>query len=321
MKNWMRMAVVMVILPVAAWAGMQAGVIAPPMVDGQLSFAVQGSIGMLNGEAKEHVYDYDLGYRRQLSRLDWDLKNIVMGGVNGSVRLMNPLTVNAGIWWGVTEGDGEMDDYDWLDYSSTEWTHYSLSEVDVTEAVNLDLNVAWDLFDWDQGVLRAMAGFKYNKFSWEDHGVYLLYPEYGYIPQYENGENGINYEQEMTIPYIGGSVDWKPMDDLQICGYALYSPVVSAKDRDDHVHRTLLFKETFDNGDLFGVGAEVRYSLGQLNADNVFVAVSLDYQKLDLMIGDMEYTDYSTGESSGDDDVAGIENEYMTFSIGGGVTF
>ena len=151
--------------------------------------------------------------------------------------------------------------------------------------------------------------------------MYLLYPEYGYVPQYQDGDNGIDYEQEISIPYIGGSVDWKPIADLQVSGYALYSPIVSAKDRDDHKHRTLLFKETFDNGDVFGLGAEVRYYLTQVGSENVFISASLDYQVLDLVIGDMEVTDYSTGETGGDDDVAGIENEYMTFSVGGGVTF
>ena len=315
--GWM----VLAVLPVAGWAGLQADVIAPPMKDGQISMGFEASMGMLNGEAKEHVYDYDQGYRRALSRLDWDLKNILMYGLNGSVRVMDKLTINGGLWAALSEGNGEMDDYDWLDPYSSDWTHYSLSDVDVTEGFLLDLNVAWDLFTWNQGCARVMAGYKYNKWAWEDHGVYLLYPEYGYVPEPQYGENGIDYEQEIHIPYVGGSVDWTPVSDLTLSGYFIYSPIVSASDRDDHKHRTLLFKETFDNGDLFGFGMEARYALTRFGAANVFVSASVDYQVLDLMIGDMEYTDYSTGETGGDSDVAGIENEYVSISIGCGVSF
>jgi len=321
MKKLFIAILVLALVPVSAWAGLQAGVIAPPMEAGQISMAFQGSFGMLNGEAKEHVYDYDTGSRRQLSRLDWDLTSILMGGANGSARMMDNLTVNGGIWLALSEGSGEMDDYDWLNPNSSDWTHYSLSDVDVTTGIILDLNVAWDLFAWDQGVARVMAGYKYNKWSWEDHGVFLLYPEYGYVPEPQYGENGIDYEQELHIPYVGGSLDWSPMSDLILSGYMIYSPIVSANDRDDHKHRTLLFTETFENGDLFGMGAEARYTLTQMGADNLFISASLDYQVLDLMIGDMEMTDYSTGQTGGDSDVAGLENEYLTLSLGCGMSF
>jgi len=321
MKKLCIILIILVALPVSGWAGLQAGVIAPPRDGAAVSAAFQASMGVLNGEAKEHVYDYDTGSRRALSRLDWDLKNIVMGGFNGSVRVMDKLTLNAGFWTALTQGSGEMDDYDWLNESSSDWTHYSLSEVDITEGVLFDLNMAWDLIAWDQGVARVMAGYKYNKWSWEDHGVYLLYPEYGYVPEPQYGENMIDYTQELNIPYIGGSVDWSPLSDLTLSGYAVYSPIVSANDRDDHKARTLLFTETFDDGDLLGLGIEARYVFTDGFMQNMFLSAALDYQVLDLMIGDMEVTDYSTGETGGDEDVAGIENEYVTLSIGCGMSF
>lgn len=320
MKKRLLVLLVLVLVPVSGWAALQAAVMAGPRNGAAVSSAFQASMGVLGGEAKEHVYDTDTGSRRQLSRLDWDLSGIVMGGVNGSVRVMDKLTLNGGIWSAVTEGGGEMDDYDWLEPSSSDWTHYSLSDVDVTEGYILDLNAAWDLLVWEDLTARAVAGYKYNTWTWEDRGVYLLYPEYGYVPEPLYGENGINYEQEFNIPYLGVSADWA-IGDLTVSGYIHFSPIVSATDKDQHVARTLNFTETFDGGDMLGAGMEARYAFTEGFWKNIFVSAALDYQKVDLIVGDMAVVNYTTGETGSGKDVAGIENEYVTFSVGGGMRF
>lgn len=322
MKKWFLVLLALAVLPGSAAAAFQAGAIANAKEGADIPFAVQGSLGLLNGEAKEHVYDYETwdGSRRQLSRLDWDLKSVAMGGLNGSVRLMDKLTVNGGWWLALSEGSGEMDDYDWLDTGSTDWTHYSLSEVDVTEGYLFDLNVAWDLVEWQDLTARVFAGYKQNGWTWEDRGVYLLYPEYGYVPQDLGGDNMINYEQEFRIPYLGASADWV-VGDFTFSGNITYSPLVEATDWDEHVQRSLHFKEMFEGGDMFGFGLEARYDFTQGSFQGMFVTAGLDYQAIDLIIGDMEQYDASTGEFGAGEDVAGIENEYTIFSLGAGVQF
>ncbi len=323
MKRLNLVLLAMALIPASGRAAFQAGAIAGPRDGAGMPFAAQVSLGVLNGEANEHVYDYETadGSRRQLSRLDWDLKNVAMGGANGSVRLLDKLTINAGYWAALTEGSGEMDDYDWLDTASTDWTHYSLSDVDVTEGYVLDLNVAWDLVsDWNDLAARVFAGYKQDGWTWEDSGKYLLYPEYGYVPQDLDGANMINYEQEFRMPYLGASADWK-WNNFTVSGHLTYSPIVEATDWDEHVERSLHFKETFEEGDMMGVGLEARYDFTAGSFNGVFLSAALDYQKIDLIVGDMEVVDASTGESGGDDDVAGIENEYTMISLGGGIRF
>lgn len=308
--------------PAICWGALRATPAAEPKEGAGATFAAQFSAGLLNGDAKEHVYDYETadGSRRQLSRLDWDLKKIAMGGGSLSVRVLDKLTLNGGYWAALTEGSGEMDDYDWMEPGSTDWTHYSLSDVDVTEGYVLDLNAAWDLLRRGSFVARVHAGYKQDGWKWEDRGVYLLYPEYGYVPYPLDGENGIDYEQEFRMPYAGGSVDWAS-GGLAVSGYVNWSPIVAADDWDDHKARTLRFHETFEGGDMLGAGVEVRYEFAEGSLKGLFLAAAVDYQKVDLIIGDMEIEDYSTGERGGDEDTAGIENEYLSISLGGGVKF
>ena len=304
-------------LPIAASA-FQAEPIAPAAESPGISISAAASAGTLNGEAKEHVFDYETadGSRRQLSRLDWDLKQIGMAGGQISARVAPKLTINGGLWLALTEGSGEMDDYDWLDLSSTEPTHYSLSEVDVTEGYAFDLNLAYDLVRRDGVIFSALAGYKQNGWTWSDRGVYLLYPEYGPYPIYLNGENLIDYEQEFKMPYIGASADFA-LTGFLLSAYVTYSPMVEATDWDHHIARTIKFKDTFEDGDMIGAGAEFRYPF----KPTVFVIGAIDYQVIDLIVGDMEAYDYSTGETFFGEGAAGIENEYVAVTFGVGCHF
>lgn len=319
MRKWIVVASWLVGMAVSAQAAFQAAAIAGPRPG---SIAGQFSLGMADGLAKEHVYDYENpdGSRRKLSRLDWDIKNVIMGGVNGSYRLLDKLTVNGGIWVALSKGSGEMDDYDWMNVGSTDWTHYSLSEVDVTTGYIFDFNLAWDLLRGSEWTLRGIFGYKQDGWKWEDRGVYLLYPEYNYVPIPLDGENMIDYEQEIRMPYLGASGDWR-WNDLTLAGYLTWSPIVEADDWDHHIARTLKFHETFEGGDMFGAGMEVRYDFTRGFFKGAFVNLAVDYQVVDLIIGDMEVEDYSTGERGSEKDVAGLENQYVVFSLGGGIRF
>jgi outer membrane protease len=106
-----------------------------------------------------------------------------------------------------------------------------------------------------------------------------------------------------------------------VSGYLTWSPIVEATDWDEHVARSLHFKETFEEGDLLGVGIEFRYDLDQMGFSGWFLTAGLDYQKIDHILGDMEVRNVETGERGGERDVAGIENEVMVISLGGGVRF
>lgn len=322
-KKWVVVLLVISVFPGASWAAIQAGAIAGRQRGAGVPIAAQLSVGLVNGEAREHVYDYDGpgGGRRQLSRLDWDLKGVAVGGGNLSARLLKKLTINGGVWLALSKGHGEMEDYDWFAVNSKNWSHYSLSDVKVTEGYILDLNVAWDVLDnWNSITARVMAGYKQNGWTWEDKGKYLLYPEYGYVPRDLNGENLINYEQEFRVPYFGASADWKS-GNWTVAGHLIYSPLVWATDWDEHVARNMHYKETFDGGDMLGLGVEARYDMKRGLFRNAFVNAALDYQKIDLIVGDMSVRDGNTGETGGEKDVAGIENKYLVLSVGGGIRF
>ncbi|MDY0146196.1 MAG: omptin family outer membrane protease [Kiritimatiellia bacterium] len=330
MKRILSSTVVLIALfALSAQAGFRATPLATSSRKAGMPFAGQLSLGLVNGEAQEHVYDYDGpgGSRRQRCRLDWDIKNVVMGGGSLSVRPFNQqrnflerFTLNGGIWVALTKGSGEMEDFDWRDTSSSGWTHYSLSDVDVTEGYIFDLNLAFDVWANQAFTVQVMAGYKQDGWTWEDSGKFLLYPQYGYIPQDLGGDNMINYEQEFRMPYLGASADWK-WQELTISGYLTWSPIVEATDWDEHVARDMHYKETFKDGDMLGLGLEARYDLTKMGFSGWFLTAALDYQKIDRIVGDMQAHDGGTGKTFSEKDIAGIENNTLLISLGGGLRF
>ena len=120
--------------------------------------------------------------------------------------------------------------------------------------------------------------------------------------------------------FLGVSSDWTAGVGT-LPGYAIYSPFVSATDWDEHVARDAHFEETFDGGDMFGLGLEVRYDIQQGLFKNAFVSAAVGYQMIDLIVGDMTMRDGSTGAIGSEKDVAGIENKFLVMSLGGGIRF
>lgn len=274
--------------------------------------------GYLSGLAHEMVYEHGLrGHRETVSQLDWQLENIFMLGGKASVRILDRLSFNAAMWLAVTEGSGEMRDYDWLVDGASEWSDFSLSDVDVTEGYAFDMNVSVDVIRWQAVNVFVLGGYKQSGWTWEDSGRYALYT----VDRWRDtrfdlhGDNMITYEQEFQMPYIGAGVDiqWR---GLTVSAYGIFSDWVYAYDWDDHWARELRFEEEFEDGRMYGFGVKATYQF----QGGFFVSGAFDYQKNKLTVGDMYVTENGT-DWYWDKDVAGIDNRVSMFSFAAGFVF
>lgn len=284
--------------------------------DDKDSFSVKASIGYLNGQANEYVYNGEY----TISRLDWDLKSIVMGGVimsgsAGSARF------NFGLWTAMTEGSGEMYDYDWqVPELISEWTDKSRSLVDVIDGFAWDASISFEGITSKSIDLRPIIGMKYNQWEWTDQGQEYLYSVNGFrdTPGNFDGANIIDYQQWFFIPYIGLESGIN-MDPLLISAYLLYSPLVIAQDKDHHILRTefgpdgIHFEETFAGGSMFGLGINALLDLDK----SWFLQFAFDYQLIPEFTGDI----YQVETDENFENSAGIKNSISMISIALGVRF
>ena len=269
------------------------------------AFSVRGSVGLLEGEAGELVYEPAIDYDYKLSELQWDLSGIVMGGAVFS-GVSGKWGYNAGFWVPVTEGDGEMKDYDWL-VPGLDWTDYSRSDVDVESGYSFDLNANYLVFQRPGIGARVLVGYKRDYWEWTDQGQEFIYSEGGFRNYTGSfgGQNIIDYEQTFDIPYLGFNLDGKA-GPLAWSAYALYSPIVSAEDRDHHILRELHFEGSFEDGDFYAVGVSGTYRLNK----NMFLTGAVDFQEISEFRGDAYIVE--TAESF--EDGAGISNSHVMFS-------
>jgi outer membrane protease len=131
-------------------------------------------MGIVNGNTREYVYDYDY----QLSRLDWDLKPVYYGGVKVGV----------------------ISDYGYINYDGV-LTHYYRHACLLQKADLLDFNLGYSYSISDNLSLSALLGYHYMGLKVAAESGYYEYPPGSeQLPFYGVG---ISNEQMYNIPYIG----------------------------------------------------------------------------------------------------------------------
>ncbi|NQU39807.1 MAG: omptin family outer membrane protease [Lentisphaerae bacterium] len=287
-----------------------------------ISLSLKGSLLGVGGEAREFVYagpgSGGLPADYKVSELIWEIKSLAMAGGTASLQVGQALRFNIGAWFGLNAGDGGMEDYDWLEPSIDDWTHFSESEVDIEAAYSIDLNASLALFELGPFQISGIAGYKHDFWEWSDFGGTYIYSDSGFRSDVGSfgGANGIDYEQTFDIPYIGAQVATTG-SELRASAYLLYSPFVTAEDKDHHIFRDLYFREEFEDGDFIAVGGDVSLDL----TEALFVSCSVDVQVIPEFTGNLYSKEGINGAESMSKDGAGIQNIVSAFSASAGIRF
>ncbi len=332
----------------AASAASAAGFRAAPVAafkEGALSFGLSAGTTFVGGEAREHVFhpkgqlaDYLEEFpsappkdrRHQLSRLDWDMAAAMLGG-SGSVRY-DRLSLNLGVWYGGSGSDDyDMKDYDWMagdhvphtEYSrsDTDWmagdhvphTEYSRSDTELTDAWLFDANVSFDLWRSEDSTGYVFAGAREQRWKWTCDGrTDYWYTENGHVWKHDNGHVG-DYRQVLFFGYVGLGGSWKLSDSLGLSAYASWAPGWKGRDRDNHIGAEKDTHDSFDyDSNVYAAGVSLDWHV----AERATVSFGVDWQKATLNQGDLSQREYDSGETEEGPDCAGMENEYLAFTVG-----
>lgn len=273
-------------------------------------------LGYLDGEGKEAVFDNG----HKLSELTWQLEDVYMLNLGGSVSPRPWITFNADVWFKITDGDGAMDDYDWLvrGYTYTHWSHHD--DTDLTQGLMFDVNAAFTLVQSAETTLLGIAGFKHDTWEWEARGgsyVYSTNALYDTVGTFPAGAKAITYSQTYDTPYIGLGFD-ATLSSVRLFGRFIYSPFAMLDTEDTHHMRNLRIDGDFDATDLYGVDLGFGYAF----TPKFSLLGSVHYQKYDRADGDYVYNDLNTDAAVSFPGVsASADHESYLFSLTGQYSF
>lgn len=303
--------------PVAVAPGRSGSVVmahpTPPV-----TFSVEVGSGYLTGESKELVYWPARG-NHKASELTWEIDNLFMVGVGGSLKVQDWMAVNFNGWFKAFDGEGSMDDYDWMTPGG-DWTDWSRHDnTDVTAGSIMDVNVEFSFVRTEILALKAIGGYKRDNFAWEAYGGEYIYSENGFrdtTGRIADSVAAVGYEQTFTSLYFGLGMAAR-FDAFELSGRFIYSPLVQGEATDNHYLRDLVTYDEGENGDMIALDVAGSF----LVSPHFSVEVGYSYQRYDMMQGDSEWHYLDEGVSYTFVDGAGMDHTSSLVSVALRYTF
>ena len=276
---------------------------------GSVNITARLQTGYLTGEANEYVYESG----HTISKLTWKIDDIYMIGAGISVQPLSWLAINADGWLNISDGNGTMDDYDYLSFDTTDWTHWSHhGNTDVTKGIMLDINIELIPFTVGPVTFSCLLGYKRDNWEWEARGGSYVYSENGFRDTSGTFKNelGITYEQTFEVPYIGigmngdfGAFDLK----ARIIG----SSFVSGEAVDHHHLRNFVSYHDFSVENMFAFDIAAAYSF----TEQIAAQMALNHTKYDTTKGDTDWHGEGTVYLFKDAEGADLEATMISLSL------
>jgi outer membrane protease len=210
------------------------------------------------------------------SKLEFPL-DIYMATIKANAEFQNTWLFNASIKKDISSPDDPLIDQDWITTSNPSRLDISsTSNIGEFEGYEFDFTAKYKFIQRDNWSLNAGAGYMYQNWQYTANLVNQYSPSglagYDYVG---DGTPGIRYKLEYHIPYlqVGGKIKLGQQFSLE--SKLSYSPLVDAKDVDQH-----LLREKVNNGDLDGdawmFDIEGKYHF----TDNWFMSASYDFKEM-----------------------------------------
>lgn len=273
------------------------------------SLTVSTSLGLLNAESNEYVYNWD---SRKLSQLDWKAENTPIVKIDISWDLLSRLTFTARGWSTLSSSKGTMDDYDWLQANQTKWTHWSHHEkTNLNYANEIDLNAKFWFLKQDNYRIGLMSGYQRNNNSWTAYGGSYNYNNGNNIFTASDAVTIIGYKQNFNMTYLGlaGSYHYQKFEFNTLLKYSRW---VNANAHDEHHLRKLSFKDSSKNSRYYALVVDAGYYI--IPSTKLFVEAA--WNQYTEGKGVTQSLNHNTGASQNNFDGSGIAQKNQTLAIG-----
>lgn len=211
-------------------------------------------------------------YPFPISELEFDI-NIYMLSLGGGVKFANDWDFSLSFKKSFTSGDGNLKDSDYMNSSIPDIYSESDAQLDAWSA---DINLNYRFLEG----LYVGIGYLYQNFDYDVRDFRQWYPLWDYAAGESIGGIygpglGITYDVRYHIPYLEIGAKGHISDEISIDTNLRYSPMVVAKDRDNHVARAI-YSAGDCKGRAFLWTLKGRYDFPK----NWFMTLEFDYTRI-----------------------------------------
>lgn len=265
----------------------------------QGSWTLLPSLALASLSATELVYDDDIRPGYKLSQLDWSASVVCLLGVSAEWT-RGRMRLRGGLWQSLLSSGGDMTDTDWSDESTTEWTDRTEHEAEVS-ILKWDVGAGWTILKKTSVEVDMLAGYSSDVFSWTDSGGSGIHTEDTFRDTPVDFEGtGIEYEQDMTMPYVGIYLLGRATPSVTLSGHLVYSPLVRIEAEDIHYGEgdgdTIAY-DSFSGAQYLAVGAACNWRV----SDRSSVRFGLSYQQVTQLKGESEIDGVAYEDGAGTD--------------------
>jgi outer membrane protease len=196
------------------------------------------------------------------SKLEWPL-DTWLARIDAGLNIGDSWRINGVLKKNLSNPGSTMKDSDWLTASNPgRLDVYSESNISKFDAWIFDVDVEWAFLKRQSWSLYAGLGYQYQMYDFEAKLVHQYSPSG--LPGYDvygDDRVAIAYEITYSMPYIKIGTDFKIKDKFTLDGSFAWSPIVKAKDEDNHLLR--------ENGG--------KISTGEMDGNAIMVNLSAKY--------------------------------------------
>jgi len=198
------------------------------------------------------------------SQLEWPL-DVWLARIDANLNMGNSWRINGVLKKNFGEPGDTMKDSDWITASNpSRLDIYSESNISKFNAWIFDVDIEWIFLQRPSWSLYTGLGYQYQKLNYDAKLIHQYSPSG--LPGYDvygDGRVAITYEIRYEMPYLKVGTDFKIKDKFTLDGSFAWSPIVKAKDEDNHLLRENGGKiMTGDmNGNAYMINLSARYDI------------------------------------------------------------
>jgi outer membrane protease len=212
------------------------------------------------------------------SKLEWPL-DTWLARLDARFNISDSWRINGLLKKNFTNPGDNMKDSDWLTSANPgRLDVYSESSISKFDAWIFDIDLEWVFLKQKYWSVYAGLGWQFQKFYYEGKLIHQYSPSG--LPGYDfygDGSVAINYEITYNMPYVKIGTDFHIKEKFILDGSFAWSPIVKAKDEDNHLLRGKT--STGDmNGNAYMFNLSARYTF----TPSWFLKGGIQYTKISV---------------------------------------